>query len=80
MNFMNGRNHQIIIQKNIQNNYWEHFGKMDNESYAKKTIAKLRFYVDHGIIPGGQLITTYETLEKPLSLETVENVIKEYFM
>ena len=59
--------------------YWEHFGKMDNESYAKRTIAKLRFYVDHGIIPGGQLITTYETLERPLSLETVENVIRENF-
>lgn len=60
--------------------YWEHFGRMDNESYAKNTISKLRFYVEHGIIPGVQLITTYETLEKPLSLETVENVIKEYFM
>jgi hypothetical protein len=30
--------------------YWEHFGKMDNESYAKNTIAKLSFYVNHEII------------------------------
>lgn len=60
--------------------YWEHFGKMDDKKYANNAISKLRFYVEHGIIPGIQLITTYETAEKPLSLETIEGVIKEYFM
>lgn len=60
--------------------YWEHFGKMDNERYAKNTGSKLQFYIEHGIIPGVKLITTYETKEKPLSTETVENVIKEYFL
>lgn len=60
--------------------YWEHFGKMDDSKYANNTASKLRFYINHGIVPGGQLIATYETLEKPLSLETVENVIKEYFL
>lgn len=59
--------------------YWEHFGRMDDKKYASNTVAKLRYYIEHGIIPGVNLITTYETLEKPLSLETVENVIKEYF-
>ncbi len=60
--------------------YWEHFGKMDDKKYATNAGAKLRFYIEHGIVPSVQLITTYETLEKPLSLEMVENVIKEYFL
>lgn len=60
--------------------YWEHFGKMDDPKYANNAVAKLRFYINHGIIPGEQLITTYETLEKPLSLETVENVINEFLL
>ena len=60
--------------------YWEHFGKMDDKKYASNAVSKLRFYVENGIIPGVQLITTYETLEKPLSLETVENTIVEYLL
>lgn len=60
--------------------YWEHFGRMDDKKYATNAGAKLKFYIDHGIIPGIQLITTYETIEKPLSLETVENLIREYLL
>lgn len=60
--------------------YWEHLGKMDDKKYANNALVKLRYYIEHGIIPGEQLIITYETLEKPLSVETVENVIKEYFL
>lgn len=60
--------------------YWEHFGKMDDPKYANNAASKIRFYINHGIVPGGQLITTYETLERPLSLECVENVIKEIFL
>ena len=60
--------------------YWEHFGKMDDLKYANNVISKLRFYINHGIIPGVNLIITYETLVKPLNLETVDNLIKEYFI
>ena len=60
--------------------YWEHFGKMDHERYAKNTGSKLQFYIAHGIIPGVNLITTFETKEKPLGIETVENLIYEYFV
>lgn len=60
--------------------YWEHFGRMDDKKYANNAVVKLRFYIEHGIIPGVNMITTYETLEKPLSLECVENVIKEYLL
>lgn len=62
-----------------QTYYWEHFGMMDEPTYSKNSCAKLQLYTSHGIIPTIQLITTYETKEHPLSSETVEKLIHEYF-
>lgn len=59
--------------------YWEHFGLMDNSSYSQNAFSKLQLYASHGIIPGIQLITTYETKEKPLGSDTVEEIIAHYF-
>ena len=59
--------------------YWEHFGRMDDEKYARNAADKLKRYIEIGIIPNIDLITTYETKECPLDYETVEKVIKEYF-
>jgi len=59
--------------------YWEHFGLMDDEVYSANTSSKLQLYTSCGIIPGIQLITTYETKEYPLSTETIEKTIDYYF-
>lgn len=60
--------------------YWEHFGLMDDPSYCKQVFSKLNLYATEKIIPTQQLITTYETGKKPLSLEMVEKIVKEYFL
>ena len=60
--------------------YWEHFGKMDDGKYARGTGGKIQMYIANGIVPGDKLVATYETKKRPLSPETVENVIKEYFL
>ncbi len=60
--------------------YWEHFGLMDDPSYSKLAFSKLNLYAAEGIIPTHQLITTYETKEKPLSMDAVEKIVKEYFL
>lgn len=59
--------------------YWEHFGRMDDEKYAKHAAAKLKNYIEGGIVPNIDLITTYETKECPLDYESIEKVVKEYF-
>ena len=59
---------------------WEHFGRMDEPSYAKNVAPKLNAYISHGYIPSINLITTYETKEHPLSPVTVENLVEEYFL
>lgn len=58
--------------------YWEHFGKMDDPGYAKNTLYKLNTYISHQIFPDIDLITTYETKDHPLSIQTIENIIKIY--
>ena len=60
--------------------YWEHFGMMDNPAYFKKVTPKLDLYISHGIIPSIQLITTYETKEHPLSVDTISHLIEQYFL
>lgn len=60
--------------------YWEHFGMMDEARYSKNVGVKLQMYINNGIIPGVQLITTYETREEPLSVECVERQIEYYFL
>lgn len=60
--------------------YWEHFGLMDDLTYAKNACSKLYLYSSHGIIPSINLITTYETQKTPLSTEVIQKIIEHYFL
>ena len=60
--------------------YWEHFGLMGSISYTENAVSKLRLYTSNGIIPGINLITTYETRNNPLSIQTIEKTIDFYFL
>ena len=60
--------------------YWEHFGRMDDAGYAKNVASKLQLYISNGIVPTIRLITTYETWEDPLTIEKIENILRQYFL
>lgn len=60
--------------------YWENFGLMDKPRYVNDMSKKLRLYSLHGIIPGVNLITTFETENAPLCSELVEKIIDYYFL
>jgi len=59
---------------------WEHFGMLDKELYVKNMNNKMQIYTSNNFMPGINLITTYETKEKPLSIEMVEILINFYFL
>lgn len=59
--------------------YWEHFGLYDQPKYRKSTMRKLDIYAKHGIIPGINLITTFETSEYSLTNLTIAKTIQYYF-
>lgn len=60
--------------------YWEHFGLMDDKNYVQNMHSKLKLYTAHGIIPSIQLITTYETKDVPLTVESIEKLVNHYFL
>lgn len=59
--------------------YWDHFGLLDNPDYVKNMHFKLQTFTNHDIMPGINLITTYETQERPLTFEMIEMMVKYYF-
>lgn len=69
----------IIHPKTGQIYYLEHFGMIDNPVYSQKAFQKLQVYSDHGIYPTINLITTYETKDHPLTLDTIDRIVKDYF-
>ncbi len=60
--------------------YWEHVGKMDNPTYRDSAYRKLYIYSQHQIHFSGQLITTIETKDVPLTTQKIQSKINEYFL
>ncbi|MEE3482012.1 MAG: hypothetical protein VZQ80_08495 [Lachnospiraceae bacterium] len=59
---------------------WEHFGMVDNPSYAASVGQKLYTYAQLGYIPDENLILTYESHDHPLEPYRIEAVIRQYFL
>lgn len=66
----------IIKKTNGKLIIWEHFGMMDNPTYAQNAMQKINLYIRNGYIPNINLLTTYETLEHPLDNRQIEATIK----
>lgn len=60
--------------------YWEHFGRMADVKYNRNIGERIQTYVNNGIIPTIDLITTYETSDYPLTVHEIERIVKEYFL
>lgn len=59
---------------------WEHFGMMDDPSYAEQTINKLEKYCNAGYHLGENLIATFETSQHPLHSRHIEQKIQRHFL
>ena len=60
--------------------YWEHEGMMDNPEYARKAIKKIELYEKNGILPGVDLITTFETSTSVIDTELLRLFTEKYLM
>lgn len=70
---------KIIHPRTRELFWWEHFGRCDDPKYINKTTHKLNVFLHFGIVPGINLITTYETEAQPLDITIVANLINHYF-
>ncbi len=55
--------------------YWEHFGKMDDADYARAAFNKMKVYYEHGLVPGKNVIFTFETRLNPFTYSQAEAAI-----
>jgi hypothetical protein len=60
--------------------YWEHFGMMDDPTYASESFRKLILYGQNGITPGKNLIYTVETNAEPLSIREIQGMITHFLL
>ena len=55
--------------------YWEHAGMMDNISYVGNFIRKQNLYIENYLMPGRDVIFTYESSESPFDISGVKKMI-----
>ena len=72
-------NHKTYtIIKNVKRRkefVWEHFGMMDNISYANKNVQKLNVYEQNGFTMGDNLIATFEGRNTSLNMRELSQSI-----
>ncbi|MBQ2528153.1 MAG: hypothetical protein II544_05320, partial [Spirochaetales bacterium] len=68
----------FILNKRTRKEYfWEHLGRMGDPQYAAKNQVKMEQFARQGILPGNNLIVSFECGERPLSTEYVDTIIKQ---
>ena len=60
--------------------YWEHAGRMDDAKYAEGFLRKMNLYIFNHIIPGENLIITYESYTSPLDTGIVKILLQQVMM
>lgn len=70
----------ILNIKTRQTWYMEHLGMLDDEDYLQHTFQKIDRYIQNGIIPGKNLIITYEKSNAPLNTKNLEIMLREHVL
>ncbi|MCR4903206.1 MAG: hypothetical protein K6A23_10120 [Butyrivibrio sp.] len=69
----------LLNTKTRKEIYFEHFGMMDNPDYSEKAILKINSFIKSNIIPGQNLLLTFETSSFPLNMDNFEKMLQSYF-
>lgn len=56
----------------------EHFGMMDMEEYSIRAVQKINTYINHGYVPGEQLLFTFETRSCPLDTRVLQHLLERF--
>lgn len=70
----------ILNPRTLKELYWEHMGMMDDEIYVNKNLPRLNAYIKNGIIPGRNLILTFESNKAPLEIQIIDTYIKNWLL
>ncbi len=57
--------------------YWEHVGRMDDPYYTGEFAKKMNAYIANDLLPGRDIILTFETMGVPLDISAVKRLVEE---
>lgn len=57
--------------------YWEHAGLMDDVNYANDFVRKVNTYTSNNLLPGRDVVFSYETQEIPLEISVIRKMVEE---
>ena len=57
--------------------YWEHAGLMDDAVYANDFVRKVNTYTSNNLMPGRDVVFSYETQEIPLEIGVIRKMVEE---
>lgn len=57
--------------------YWEHAGMMDDLRYANEFVNKVNTYVENDILPGRDVVFSFETMENSLEISVIKKMVEE---
>jgi len=70
----------VLNAETRQEFYWEHLGRMDDERYIKDAMIRIQQYQRNNILPGLDIILTFETKTMPLDIKVLDNVIQRFLL
>ena len=71
---------RILNKRTRKEIIWEHCGMMDDPKYCKDSLERIDLLGEKGFIQGKNLIFTYECSSKPLNLDYVNKLIKQFLV
>ncbi len=57
--------------------YWEHAGRMDDSYYTNEFVKKMNAYIANNLLPGRDIILTFETMGNTLDITVVKKLVRE---
>ena len=69
-----------LNKRTRQEFYWEHCGKMDDPIYSTSITQRIADYSKTRIIPGKNLILTFESARTPLETKAIVRLIETYLL
>ena len=79
----NGRQKTIYPDFTILNKhtgeitYWEHAGRMDDPYYANDFVKKMNTYITNDLLPGRDIVVSFESQSIPLDIKVVKRLVKQ---
>jgi len=57
--------------------YWEHAGRMDDLYYSNEFVKKMNTYISNDLLPGRDLVVSFESQNTPLDIKVVKKMVKQ---